>query len=86
MAAVSPVLRVCVCARVYVLYVRTMKRAHRIGTLVTSFCFFSTPLLVTQMFAERIVVKAMVKCLVGDGAPPAPLGTKARAVLHEGLV
>ncbi|CAM9794063.1 unnamed protein product [Sphacelaria rigidula] len=41
---------------------------------------------IRKIFAERIVVKAMVKCLVGDGAPPAPLGTKARAVLHEGLV
>lgn len=41
---------------------------------------------IRKMFAERIVVKAMVKSLAGDGTPPAPPGTKACAVLHEGLV
>lgn len=38
------------------------------------------------MFAERIVVKAIVKALAGDGTPPAPHNTKVRTVLHEGLV
>lgn len=36
-----------------------------------------------QMFAERIVVKAVVKALAEGNAPP---GTKVRTVLHEGLV
>lgn len=36
-----------------------------------------------QMFAERIVVKAVVKALAGGSAPQ---GTKVRTVLHEGLV
>lgn len=35
------------------------------------------------MFAERIVVKAVVQALAGVAAPP---GTKVRTVLHEGLV
>lgn len=39
-----------------------------------------------QVFAERIVVKAFVKSLAGEGDPPAPTGTRVRAVLHEGLV
>eukprot|EP00903_Cladosiphon_okamuranus_P012933 g12076.t1 len=38
---------------------------------------------IRKMFAERIVVKAVVKALAGDGAPP---GSKVRTVLHEGLV
>ncbi|CAM9291821.1 unnamed protein product [Ectocarpus sp. 12 AP-2014] len=38
---------------------------------------------IRKMFAERIVVKAVVKSLTGEGAPP---GTKVRTVLHEGLV
>ncbi|CAN0355616.1 unnamed protein product [Pylaiella littoralis] len=38
---------------------------------------------IRKMFAERIVVKAVVKSLAGGDAPP---GTKVRTVLHEGLV
>lgn len=36
-----------------------------------------------QVFAERIVVKAVVQALAGSDAPP---GTKVHTVLHEGLV
>ena len=45
-----------------------------------------SPLPRFQVFAERIVVKAIVQSLAGDGSPPPPAGTKVRAVLHEGLV
>lgn len=45
-----------------------------------------SPLPRFQMFAERIVVKAIVQSLAGGGSPSPPAGTKVRAVLHEGLV